>query len=690
MGRRWILTVGLLAVACKTAEPAREKAPATREKAPAAVELPMPPGLDEAALDLSVNPCEDFYAFACGGWRKVTPIPEERSRWSRGFDVVSEANATALRDILDQLAQGKPSEGTPYAQALGDFYGACMDEAALEQALPQLQQALARVGVPAAKALPLAIARLHAVGVPAAFAFGPAQDRRDATQVIGEVDQAGLGLPDRDYYLKDDERSKTIREAYVGYVAQMFGLLGQAPAEAKASAAAVMDIETQLARASLARVERREPERLYHRLDRAGLVQAGGGFAWDAYFHELGAPAVQAINATHPPYVEALGRMALAVKPASWSAYLAWHLLRSRVDALPRRFQDAAFAFTSTHFTGARQDLARWKKCVRRTDEALGEALAVPFVARALGQDGKARTLEMVEAVAAAFRRNLDTLKWMDAPTRQQALEKLGKLKNKIGYPDRLRAYDGLQVTRASYLVNRDRAEAFEVARRLAKIGKPVDRDEWLMTPSTVNAYYEAATNDMAFPAGILQPPFFDRGATDAVNYGAIGVIVGHEITHGFDDEGRQYDGDGNLRTWWTEPSNQAFVEKAACVRRQYDGYTAIDDVKLNGALTLGENVADLGGLKLAHAALMGSLERKGARAERNRFTPSQQFFLGFAQAWCTNERPELTRMRAKVDPHSPPAFRVNGPLSNLAAFREAFHCPAGARMVRAEACEVW
>ena len=687
----------LLVAACKTAEPT--PTPPRAAPAPAvttAEPKPLPPGVDGAAMNAQASPCEDFYEYACGNWMKATEIPADRPRWSRGFDAIAARNEELLRDILSAAAEGKAPAGTPSTQLLGDFYGACMDEAQHESALPALKAELAKLtALKSGKDLAVAVGSLHARGVFPLFVLRANQDLRDATQVIGELDQGGLGLPDRDYYLKDDEKTKALRDAYVEHVKSVFVLLGETPEVAAKRAASVLEVETALARASMSRVERREPEKLYHRLERKGLKSTAPGLPWDAYFTAVGARDVQALNLTHPPFFQEVDRLVKTLQPAVWGSYLTWHLVSDAIQALPKRFQEEQFRFTSRHLTGAQEETPRWKRCVRYTDALLGEALAQPFIEKTFGQEGKATTQQMVVEVEKAFERNLDTLQWMDAATREQALKKVRKIVNKIGYPDRWRSYAGLKVDRGSFLVSAMNAAAFEQARQLAKIGKPVDKEEWLLSPPTVNAYYNPPYNEIVFPAGILQPPFFDRRATVPVNFGAMGMVVGHEITHGFDDEGRQFDAEGNLRVWWTESSDKAFRERVACVKNQYDAYTAVDELKVNGALTLGENVADLGGLKLAHAAMEAWLARDveaAKQAQGYRFTPSQQLFLGYAQSWCAKYRNALARQHAVTDPHSPPYWRVNGPLSNLPAFREAFQCQEGAKMVRpaAQRCEVW
>lgn len=697
----------LVLASCATQEAATklETAPAPAPVAPAPppepkrftvdASKPMPAGLDEAALDPSADPCTDFYQYACGGWMAKTEIPADRPLYSRGFIAIADRNEQALKTILEEAAAKKLPAATPFAKQLGDYYGTCLDEPALEKALPEVKKYVAQVTkVKDATELAKQVAALQLSGFGALFGVDAMQDLKDSTQVIAGLDQGGLGLPDRDYYVEDNERMKEIRAGYLAFVEKMFTLWGEKPEAAKAAAQTVMDLETRLAKVSLTRIERRDPQKLYNRLERAGLKAKAGAFPWDAFLTGLGAKDVQAINVTSVKYFEELSAMAKDTRPEVFKTYLTWVVLRGAVRALPKVFQDESFAFNAKYFTGAKEDRPRWKKCVAFTDAALGEALGREFARRFFPEDSKQRTGDMVKALQASFELNLASLPWMDEATRKAAMEKVGRMvgNNKIGYPDAWRDYAKLATARTSYFGNAIAAARFESARQLAKIGKPVDRKEWLMSAPTVNAYYEPQKNEIVFPAGILQPPFFDPKATDAVNFGSMGMVVGHEITHGFDDEGRQFDVDGNLKDWWTEASAKAFVDRAACVEKQYDGYTAIDDLKVKGKLTLGENVADLGGLKLAFAAALGWQAKKGVVVETSRYSAGQQFFLGFAQSWCTKVRPEQARLRATTDPHSPAYWRVNGPLGNLDAFKQAFQCADGGKMIRTGAarCTVW
>ncbi len=687
----------VLGAACATTTaPATSAAAVTEVPAPSFDRTkPLPAGLDEAAFNWTANPCEDFYEFACGGWMAKTEIPADRPLYSRGFVSIADRNELALKGILEEAAAGKLPADAAFAKQLGDSYATCTDDAQLETALERVKAFAAPLVAPTSpEELAKNVGVLHASGLTAFFTLTAWQDLKDASQVIGGIDQGGLGLPDRDYYVDADK--KPIREAYQAYVASQLGLWGQGKDAAAQDAALVLELETQLAQASQTRVERRDPTKLYNRLERSGLKEKAGAFGWDAYLTALGAPALQTINVTNVKFVEAVAAIAKQGKPAAWKAYLTWTVLRMAVPGLPKAFQDAAFAFNAKHFTGATQDRPRWKKCVAFVDSDLGEALGREFARRYFPADSKARTSAMIEALQGSVERNLKTLPWLDEPTRAAALAKASRMvaNNKIGYPAVWRDYGSVQTTRSSYFENMVAAARFEVRRQLLKIGKPVDRGEWLMSAPTVNAYYDPQKNEIVFPAGILQPPFFDKDATDAVNFGSMGMVVGHEITHGFDDEGRQFDVDGNLKDWWSEPVGKAFVGKATCVKQQFDGYTAVDDVKLKGDLTLGENIADLGGLKHAHQALdtWYADPKKAAEASAQRFTPSQQFFLGFAQSWCTKVRPEQAKLRAATDPHASPYWRVNGPVGNLEAFRKAFGCGERSKMVRtgAQQCVVF
>ncbi len=654
---------------------------------------PMPPGLDEAVLDATANPCEDFYQYACGGWMAKTEIPADRPLYSRGFVAIQERNEQLLKTILEEAAAQKLPTGTPFAAQLGDYYATCTDEAGLERALPEVKKLMDQVAkVKDAKSLAQSVGTLHAVGFDAFFDVSAIQDLKNSTEVVASFDQGGLGLPDRDYYFDDDK--KTVRDDYKLHVEAMFGLLGLEARQCQRLADMVFSVETRLAKVSQTRTERRDPQKLYNRLDRTGLEAQAKDFPWSVYLTALGAKDLSAINVNSVPYFVEVAAIAKDTSPELLNAYLSWVVLRSAIPALPKAFQDESFRYTSKALTGAKADRARWKKCVGWTDGDLGEALGREFVRRSFGEDGKARTSAMIEGLQRSFEKNLESLAWFDAPTREAALGKVRRMvgNNKIGYPAVWRDYSTLSTSRTSFFSNSLAANRFEIRRQLGKVGKPVDRNEWLMPPSIVNAYYEPQKNEIVFPAGILQPPFFNRAASDAVNFGSMGMVVGHELTHGFDDEGRRFDVDGNLKDWWSPAVGKNFVERASCVERQYDGYLAVGDTKVKGALTLGENIADLGGLKLAHGAMERWYADKPGADEQYRYSRSQQFFLGFAQSWCTKVRDETAKVRAATDPHAPPVWRVRGPLGNLDAFQAAFSCPATAKMLRqgADRCVVW
>ncbi|HUK86992.1 MAG TPA: M13 family metallopeptidase, partial [Terriglobales bacterium] len=471
---------------------------------------------------------------------------------------------------------------------------------------------------------------------------------------------------------------------YQDHVAKMLELAGEQEGTAKKQAQAVMSIETALAKASMDKVERRDPNKIYHRLDRAGLKKAAPHFLWDTYFEELGAPSVQAINVLVPDFFAGMDKLvADKKKMGDVRTYLRWKLLESSANTLGKGFVEERFRLTKA-LTGAKAILPRWKRCVQMTDRALGEALGRTFVTTTLGDEGKSMAKDLIEGIEGAFERNLAQVEWMDDAARAASREKLRKINNKVGYPAKWRDYSTMEIGKDSLLANVAEAARFETRRDLDKIGKPVDRNEWGMTPPTVNAYYDPSMNEMVFPAGIMQPPFFKTDAPQPANYGGMGMVMGHELTHGFDDEGRQFDGDGNLHEWWSKPVNDAFKERAECVAKQYDGYTAVEDVKLNGHLTLGENIADIGGVKLALAALR---EKRGGTLEAK---TEQDFFVAFAQTWCTNYRPEAARLQAQNNPHSTAQWRVNGPLSDNPEFAKAFSCQAGAPMAPQNRCTVW
>jgi endothelin-converting enzyme/putative endopeptidase len=690
-----------LALACGGEAPPPETPPAPPVASAAPAPAPAPTvtydasltGVDANALDRSVSPCDDFYQFACGGWMKNTPIPDDQSKWTRSFSIIAEDNKKALRAILERDAAGD-TKGDAYGKQLGDFWASCMDEAGIEQrGAADLKPELKLIdGVRDGKTLANELAHLHQMGVGAAFDVGVEPDAKDSAHDLATIAQGGLGLPERDYYFRDDQRAKDIRAAYEAHVEATFELLGEKPRAAAADAKTVIKVETQLADASMKRVDMRDPQKVYHHTTIAELKVLAPTIAWDGYFAALGAPSLSAFNVAVPDFVKKVDAMTKSVPMAQWKTYLRWHLARTASPYLSQKFVDEWFKFSQV-LRGTKVMPPRWKRCVETIDHAMGEALAQPFVAAYLGEDGKQAAAQMVAGIEASMKSTLDGLSWMDDATRTQAEAKLAAIMNKIGYPSKWRNYDALTISRGSLLANVAAGEAFENARELKKAGQPVDKTEWGMTPPTVNAYYNPAFNEMVFPAGILQPPFYASTQSPATNFGAIGMVVGHELTHGFDDEGRQFDAQGNLRDWWSPTVSTEFDRRASCVEKQYDDYVAVDDLHVKGKLTLGENIADLGGMKLAYAAFeRAEKEHPATPPSLGGFTPEQTFYLGFAQGWCTNVRPEESRLRVQTDPHSPAQFRVDGPLSNLPEFATAFSCKAGDKMVRGDdkRCVVW
>ena len=686
-----LIPFALLVLGACAASKAQPTAPSA---APEVAPPPAVPGIDVSIVNRAVNPCVDFYEYACGGWLAKTEIPADQSRWVRSFNVMREENKAKLRSILDEAAAGKVDPSDRYGQVVADFYASCMDEAAVEKTgLTQLKAAWKRVdAVKDAKSLGAVLGGLHAETTPGFFSIGSTQDSKDSTLVIGSVRQGGLSLPDRDYYTNKDEKSAAIRKDFVAHVEKQLVAAGLARRDAAADAKAILAFETSLAESHWTRVEARDPVRTYNRLDLAGLKKAAPRFDWDGYLGAVGLKGVTAFDVMTPKLIERIDTVLQKAPPATWRAYLRWQLVRDAagVRALPKALGDEEFWFMASHFTGEKTQPERWKHCVDLVDGGMGQALGQGFVRRYFPAEAKAKALTLVLGVQQAMGKRIAGLTWMDEATRQKAQEKLGTVANKIGFPDVWRSYDGLTVKRDAFYESAMSVAAFELKRELAKIGKPVDRTEWEMSPPTVNAYYSPQLNEMVFPAGILQPPFYTQGANDAVNYGAVGLVVGHELTHGFDDEGRQFDAKGNLSDWWSKSVGEEFVHRAQCVVDQYAAYPVIEEVKLNGNLTLGENLADLGGISLAYAAYEASRAGKPHEAAVGGFSAEQQLFLAHAQAWCAQIRPENARMRAATDPHSSARWRVNGPLSNVPEFAQAFSCKAGDAMVRADRCVVW
>jgi putative endopeptidase len=679
--RKTVLPLVLMALALAPAAAQRASGPEKQPGAPASTS-----GIDPAAMDRTADACTDFYRFACGGWITQHPLPADQSNYGR-FDELQERNNLILRQILEDASSSRADADTT---KIGDYYASCMDESGIAaKGLAPLEEDFGRISaLESAAGLPSVVAALHRKGVGVLFGFGSTPDFKDASSVIAGTAQGGMGLPDRDYYLKEDATSQTLRQEYTAHVGRMLRLAGDPPDQADRGAEAVMRIETALAKAALDRVSRRTPANVYHKMPLEELRAVTPAFDWTTYLRELQAPGIAVVNVSEPDFMRAVNQIVSATPLGELKAYLRWHVLNGNAEFLPKAFVEENFAFTKT-LTGAKEQRPRWKRCVDYTNGDLGEVVGKAYIAQAFGAEGKARTLEMVRAIEHAMGTDIGELAWMSEPTKKQAAEKLKSVANKIGYPDKWRDYSALRVARGDALGNSQRANTFEFARQLGKIGKPVDKTEWLMTPPTVNAYYNPLENNINFPAGILQPPFFNKAADDAVNFGAAGAVVGHELTHGFDDQGRQFDAEGNLRDWWTAADAQAFEQRASCIADQYSGYTAVADVKLNGKLTLGENTADNGGLRLGWMALMESLEDRPL-AQADGFSPEQRFFIGWGQMWCENQTDEIARVYATTNPHSPGRYRVNGVVANFPEFQKAFGCAANAPMVNQPVCRVW
>lgn len=640
-------------------------------------------------LDKNIDPCTDFFAYACSKWKAQNPIPSDRSSWGR-FNELQERGEYIVRDILQKSTVADPKRGA-LQQKIGDYYQSCMDENAIDTAeTGPLQAELKAIdGLKSKQELAKQAVRLHRKGINAIFNFASDQDFKDATQVIAEADQGGMALPDREYYVKDDAKSVELRQQYQQHVQRMFELLGDAPEKATVEAKTVVDIETGLAKGALDPTSRRDPSKVYHKMTAKELAALSPGFGWDAYLEGIGAPATQTLNVTEPDFFKQMDSVLKSASLDDWKTYLRWQVVHANAPLLPAKFVNENFDFFSKTLQGTKELSPRWKRCVRYTTNDLGEAVGLQYVELTFGAEGKERMLKMVQALERGLADDIQNLPWMGADTKKRALEKLAAISNRIGYPDKWRDYSSLKIVRGDALGNSLRANEFEFQRQLNKIGQPVNKNDWPYPPTTVNASYNPQLNNITFPAGILQPPFFDNQTDDAMNFGGIGAVIGHELTHGFDDQGSQFDALGNLRDWWTEQDKKEFGQRTQCVADQYGSYIAVDDLKLNGKLTLGENVADNGGLRIAYMALLSSLAGKDP-APIDGLTAPQRFFLGWANAWCQSRTDAVTRMLVTIDPHSPARWRVNGTVSNMPEFREAYHCKADAPMVRQNACRVW
>jgi len=649
-------------------------------------------GVDLTILDKTCKPCEDFYHYASGEWLAKNPVPAAYPSWGR-FNELAERNRELLHQILEGAAANTKASAGSNEQKIGDFYASCMDEKQINAAgAKALETEFGQINsIRSPGQLQAEIARLQGLGVGALFEFGSTQDEKNSSQVIGGADQGGLGLPDRDYYTKTDDKSKEIRQQYEEHVAKMLTLAGDDAAKASADAKAIVELETKLAEASLTRVERRDPEKTYHKMNRSELRALTPNWSWEDYFQEIGYTNIDSVDVSAPKFFETMSQALKGANLDTWKIYLRWHLVNSAAPYLSDAFVDENFNFNGRVLQGTKELLPRWKRCVTATDHQLGEALGQIYAQKYFPPEAKARALEMVNHLTEALRDDLKTLAWMGPATKKQAFAKLAAFTRKIGYPDKWRDYSAYTVDRGPYALNQMRGSQFEFKRSLNKIGKPVDRTEWGMSPPTVNAYYDSEMNEIVFPAGILQPPFFDPNADDASNYGAMGAVIGHEMTHGFDDQGRKFDAQGNMRDWWTPEDEKNFNERAACVEKQFDSYVVQDDMHENGKLVLGESIADLGGLNLAYRALQKA-EKGKKPALVGGLTADQRFYLSYAQIWASNDRPEFERLMTNTNPHPLARFRAIAAPSNMPEFARAFDCKEGDTMARPTAirCQIW
>ncbi|MGH9486749.1 MAG: M13 family metallopeptidase [Terriglobales bacterium] len=651
-----------------------------------------PAGVVMADLDTHISPCQDFYQYACGNWMAHNPIPADQASWGT-FSTLANHNRDVLHTILDKASANLAADTTPITREVGTFYSACMNTSQINAggSQPLAAELKAIDGMTSISQLPAVLAGLQDAGVNAVFSYGATQDAKHATaNEIAEVDQGGLGLPNRGYYLRQDAKSRALRQEYAAHVAAMFVLLGDTQATADAEAAIVLRIETSLAQASLTPVQRRNPDAIYHKESVSYLQSLTPAFHWQPFFAASGAPAFTSVNIAVPGFFRALNRDLRNVPLRDWETYLRWQLVHAAATSLSQPFVDAHFDFYSKTLEGVAAQQPRWKRCVNSTDRHLGDALGQLYVQAAFSPEAKAHMAAMVENLESTYGKDIEAIDWMTPATKQYALVKLHAIVNKVGYPNKWLDYSSIHLTPDDYYADLENTVLFQSHRQLNKIGKPVDRSEWLMTPPTVNAYYTPLRNQIVFPAGILQPPFYSATRNDAVNYGAVGAVMGHEMTHGFDDEGRKFDAQGNLREWWTPADAKAFSERTACLVQEYSQFSPLPGVHLNGKLTLGENTADNGGVRIAYMAMESALAGK-PDPMTDGLTRAQRFFLGYAQIWCENTRPQTARMMANIDPHSPGRFRVDGVVTNMPQFAAAFHCgPSDPMTAGPKACRVW
>ncbi|HEV2710899.1 MAG TPA: M13 family metallopeptidase [Edaphobacter sp.] len=664
--------------------------------APAATQAPkiyLPiPAFDTSSIDTAANPCDDFYKFACGKFAANHPIPPDQDGVD-GFYALYNVNTQRLSNILIKAADGGASR-SPEEQKIGDYYKACMDTTAIDaRELAPVQPLLDEINAVTSKAqLPTLIGKLQRIGINVFFGYGEQQDLKDATKQIAVIAQDGLGLPEKDYYLRTGPKDVSIRQQYVAHVAKMLTLAGSTPEQAQKDAASIMAFETALAKGSMGVTEMRDPEKTYHLQPIATFEASVHGINFGAFEEAIHSPQVSEINNSTPQFFPVLMQEIHSNDLETLKAYMRYHLLTAVAGRLPSQFDQENFDFYGRKLRGQPEQAPRWKRCSSSVDAALGEALGKVYVQHFFAGDSKARTLQMVDDIEAAMSNDIDHLDWMSDTTKARAKQKLHLVANKIGYPDKWRDYSKLEVKPDDALGNSLRANAFENDRQLNKIGKPVDPLEWQMTPPTVNAYYDPSMNNINFPAGILQPAFYDPKEDDAVNYGHIGAVIGHELTHGFDDQGRKFDGKGNLIDWWTPEDAKNFEGRTNCLDNEYSNFTAVDDVKVNGKLTLGENTADNGGLVLAYMAYLERAKKENVdlQAKKDGYTSPQRFYIAYAQNWCENSRPENVRAQVLSDPHSPDHLRANGAIVNQPGFAEAFSCKKGSPMVPVNSCRVW
>ncbi len=643
-------------------------------------------------LDKNVDPCVDFYQYACGNWIKNSEIPADRPAW-QSFSELQESNLAIDRGILEKAAAGGTARNA-IDQKIGDLYGSCMDEKAVDaKGMAPVKPELERIAAVKDKgALIEEIGHLHLVGGTSLFSFYASSDLHNADQVIAYINQGGLSLPDRDYYIKDDPDKVEMRKHLTEFATQVFTLAGQTPQQAATSADTVLVVETLLAADSMDRTKTRDPKNRDHKMTREEAVALAPDLYLNRYFAAVGAPGFTSLNVTNPDFFKEVNGVVAALPLDSLKTYVSWHVLRAAAPWLSQLFVEADFKMRQA-LTGQKQIQDRWKRCVTLVDGSLGEALGQRYVETTFGAEGKQRMLTMVDMLEKSLDGDIQNLSWMTDETKKQAKVKLQAIRNKIGYPEVYRDYSSVTIESDDLLGNVRRTTEFESKRQIAKIDKPLDRREWGMTPPTVNAYYSGSLNEIVFPAGILQPPFFDKTMDDAINFGGIGLVIGHELTHGFDDQGRKFDPTGNLRDWWTEQDGKEFEKRVSCVADEYSNFVAVDNMKLNGRLTLGENTADNGGARIALAALERLIaeDKTGKEGQSiDGFTPEQRFFLGFGRVWCEKQRPEYLRMQVSTNSHSPGKYRVDGVVQNMPEFQKAWGCKAGQPMVAENACHVW